>query len=300
MTTTDPLSMVREALASSESALKQHGDAKYLDGILAASENIMALEHDKIVKERGEYTKLVCEWRRLKHKALTQLDAVEKERQWLKEGVRQLRSQNEHLSKVLTGIHMLLPPNELTGEDGVTHRFMDPNAMNTLYRLKERIQGIPQALKQLTDQLAAKNEAYHERNQVVAALAHIFPSGIARTDIPGWDEEWHGCVYIDLPSGQVSYHYHDSEHALFADLPTYQGQWDGHTKETAYARLGSLHCFYNAAAKDAEIERLRHSESVAWGMVDRAHKAVCALDPNTKAYSDWLEAISNTGAGDAG
>ncbi len=85
-----------------------------------------------------------------------------------------------------------------------------------------------------------KDGAYLERNQVVAALARCFPSGIARTAIEGWHEEWHGCVYIDLPTGQVSWHYHDSHAHLFAGLPPYQGTWDGHSTEEKYRRLAAL------------------------------------------------------------
>ena len=85
-----------------------------------------------------------------------------------------------------------------------------------------------------------KDGAYLERNQVVAALAKCFPSGTAKTAIEGWSEDWHGCVYINLPTGQVSWHYHDSQAYLFADLPPYQGAWDGHTTPEKYARLAAL------------------------------------------------------------
>jgi hypothetical protein len=85
-----------------------------------------------------------------------------------------------------------------------------------------------------------KDAAYTERNRVVAALAKLFPSGTKQTDIPGWSEDWHGCVYIDLPTGQVSWHYHDSQAPLFADLPPYRGEWDGHTTELKYERLAAL------------------------------------------------------------
>ena len=54
-----------------------------------------------------------------------------------------------------------------------------------------------------------KDNAYLERNRLVAFLTRIFPSGKGRTDIPGWSEDWHGCVYIDTPLGQLSWHYHD-------------------------------------------------------------------------------------------
>lgn len=85
-----------------------------------------------------------------------------------------------------------------------------------------------------------KDNAYHERNMVVAALAKLYPSGTTRTAIDGWDPEWHGCVRIDLPTGQVSWHYHDSQAYLFAELPLYEGEWDGHTTEEKYARLAAL------------------------------------------------------------
>ena len=87
---------------------------------------------------------------------------------------------------------------------------------------------------------AARDGAYTERNRLVALLASLFPSGTKKTTIPGWDEAWHGCVYIDLPNGQASWHYHDREAHLFAHLPPYQGEWDGHSTEEKYARITAL------------------------------------------------------------
>ena len=85
-----------------------------------------------------------------------------------------------------------------------------------------------------------KDAAYLERNRLVALLAAVYPSGIARTDIPGWLPEWHGCVYIDLPTGQASWHYHDGHAHLFAHLPPYAGKWDGHTTDEKYERIAAL------------------------------------------------------------
>lgn len=85
-----------------------------------------------------------------------------------------------------------------------------------------------------------KDAAYLERNQVVAALSKLFPAGVAKTAIEGWSEDWHGCVYIDLPTGQVSWHFHDSQAHLFAHLPLYEKPWDGHTTEEKYTRLTAL------------------------------------------------------------
>lgn len=87
---------------------------------------------------------------------------------------------------------------------------------------------------------AAADLAYAERNQVVAALARLFPSGIRKTDIEGWDPEWQNCVFIDLPTGQVSWHYHDREAYLFAGLPPYTKPWDGHPTPLKYLRLRAL------------------------------------------------------------
>lgn len=83
----------------------------------------------------------------------------------------------------------------------------------------------------------AADAAYAERNQLVALLARLYPSGTKRTEIDGWEPEWHGCVYIDFPTGQLSWHYHDREAHLFADLPPYRGEWDGHTTEQKYMRI---------------------------------------------------------------
>lgn len=93
------------------------------------------------------------------------------------------------------------------------------------------------ALKEME---ARKDAAYLERNQVVAALAKCFPSGVARTAIEGWSDDWHGCVYIDLPTGQASWHFHDSQAYLFDGLPPYKKKWDGHDTPEKYRRLAAL------------------------------------------------------------
>jgi hypothetical protein len=83
----------------------------------------------------------------------------------------------------------------------------------------------------------AKDAAYLERNHLVALLARIYPSGVKRTAIPGWSDDWHGCVYIDFPWGQASWHFHDSQAWLFDGLPPYVGEWDGHDTAGKYAAI---------------------------------------------------------------
>lgn len=117
----------------------------------------------------------------------------------------------------------------------ITKRELEQFAHNG--RLAERIQTTDAKLAEAT---TAKDAAYRERNQLVALLARLYPSGIAQTPIEGWHPDWHGCVYIDLPTGQASWHFHTSEAHLFADLPPYAGSWDGHTTEEKYRRVAAL------------------------------------------------------------
>lgn len=92
----------------------------------------------------------------------------------------------------------------------------------------------------MTDNLTPTDRAYEERNRLVAFLARLYPSGRARTAILGWDPEWHNCVYVDTPLGQMSWHYHDRDAWLFEGLPAYEGKWDGHSTEEKYERLVRL------------------------------------------------------------
>jgi hypothetical protein len=110
----------------------------------------------------------------------------------------------------------------------------------------------------------ATTAAYRERNQLVALLSTLFPSGKATTAIDGWDEAWHGCVYIDFPWGQASWHYHTDDAWMFAHLPPYTKPWDGHTTKAKYAAIAASIRARGEAATElrrlhAEVERLREA-----------------------------------------
>ena len=85
-----------------------------------------------------------------------------------------------------------------------------------------------------------KNGVYQERNVLVSGLTSVFPAGIRETEIEGWHPDWNGCVFIDLPTGQISFHYHVSEAHLFDHLPPYTKDFDGHDKKTVLSRIISL------------------------------------------------------------
>jgi len=139
-----------------------------------------------------------------------------------------------------------------------------------------------------------KDDAYLERNRVVAALAKLFPSGIAKTAIEGWSEDWHSCVYIDLPTGQVSWHYHDSHAFLFAGLQPYRGKWDGHSTEEKYDRLAQLQVNWLAEQKAQwrrevlkQVLRLESPDEYDYMVV--LSSDIRRLAESTKAETDSLQ-----------
>lgn len=93
---------------------------------------------------------------------------------------------------------------------------------------------------------AQKNGAYSERNKCVALIAHLarlldWASGTRQHEgTEPWDDDWRTVVFIDLPTGQISWHLQDAEKPLVADLPHYEGTWDGHSTEEKYRRCSAL------------------------------------------------------------
>lgn len=90
----------------------------------------------------------------------------------------------------------------------------------------------------MEDQDARINAAYAERDKCVALLTHMaqelgLETGIRIDDL---DASW-PIVYIDLPSGQVSWHIAESELSWFLHLPQYIGAWDGHDSTQKYERV---------------------------------------------------------------
>lgn len=113
-------------------------------------------------------------------------------------------------------------------------------AMNA--ELSTEIESLTAQLNAVTK---AKDGAYWERNQLVAALTKLFPSW--REKHPDsdatWESDWRNIIFIELPTGQASWHIHDSEYDYFKDLPQSAHSicsWDGHTTEEKYARLAAL------------------------------------------------------------
>lgn len=186
------------------------------------------------------------------------------------------------------------------------------HAAREILALQARVQALEQAEKdtadkytaeslshdvtkqQLTDMTARKDAAYLERNQVVAALAQCFPSGTRTTAIDGWSDDWHGCVYIDLPTGQASWHFHDSQAHLFNGLPEYTSPWDGHTTEDKYARLSRLTIHNEAIHRPhTESKQRDQEEADAHATIAQQQRLLTALERRHALVQEEFTALKN-------
>lgn len=70
---------------------------------------------------------------------------------------------------------------------------------------------------------------YQERAALASAFARLaLASGWKAGYNPNPESSQWGVLYVDLPNGeQVSWHISSDDEPLVADLPQYQGQWDG-------------------------------------------------------------------------
>jgi hypothetical protein len=90
-------------------------------------------------------------------------------------------------------------------------------------------------------EMYSKDQAYWERNQLVCALSKVFPAWLEKNHYPGVDPEWENVVFIDLPTGQASWHINTDEMGVFEHLSFIPGDsWDGHSTEEKYKRLASI------------------------------------------------------------
>ena len=78
----------------------------------------------------------------------------------------------------------------------------------------------------------SKEIAYVERDACIGLLVQFaVKSGISAGTAPG------NLVIVDLPSGQVSWEYNESESHLFSELPAYQNKIEDMPLEEKYRRV---------------------------------------------------------------
>lgn len=90
---------------------------------------------------------------------------------------------------------------------------------------------------------------YRECNMCVArmALNRGWTAGIGQHEGDDWGSDWRNIVFIDLPTGQVSWYIHDSDLPIFGFLPKYLNKWDGHTTDDKYGRVLLMLAFQGGA-----------------------------------------------------
>lgn len=78
---------------------------------------------------------------------------------------------------------------------------------------------------------------YAERNRLVAALSHLFPTNIG---LDPNEPEW-PVILIESPAGQISWHITlDERHSLFAHIYDESGKWDGHDDAEKWRRVAAI------------------------------------------------------------
>jgi hypothetical protein len=108
------------------------------------------------------------------------------------------------------------------------------------------------------------DEAYHERNRVLAAFVRSCVARGHRAWLalheptpgePPWDPAWRYVVTLELPlrdargapAGQVAWHIHELERPLFGFLRLEKNppRWDGHSTPAKYDRLAAYVARYD-------------------------------------------------------
>ena len=92
---------------------------------------------------------------------------------------------------------------------------------------------------EITEQRKWKETAYTERAKLIALLTRLYPSHVAQHDSSdaSWDQEWLTIIFVQLPTGQASWHIHLNDIPLFDHLPDGENNWDGHTTDEKYQRV---------------------------------------------------------------
>ena len=106
------------------------------------------------------------------------------------------------------------------------------------------------ALKQNIEQMrndSSKNKAYREVNELASALASLFPSWVG---VDPSEPDW-PVLYVQLPTGQVSWHIGKDDADLIEGIAREGSAWEGHTREDRSARLQAL-------VEDAPCRRCGH------------------------------------------
>jgi hypothetical protein len=96
------------------------------------------------------------------------------------------------------------------------------------------------------------DSVYRERNRLAILVARLTKSlGYmpGRGADPNEGPDWQNMLYIDLPTGQISFHFGLADAHLLEGLAQYPIKWDGHDNATKWARVleATFEPFYSQA-----------------------------------------------------
>ena len=132
---------------------------------------------------------------------------------------------------------------------GPADRYLPPlywimNAMtHQLDFILELVGGVPMRSEaEYVEVVEAKDQAYRERDCLVALVSKHYPSHLCRhpDEDTSWEDDWRWIVCVHLPAGQVTWHIHDSELSMFEHLSQEAGHWDGHSTDEKWKRVHSV------------------------------------------------------------
>ncbi len=119
---------------------------------------------------------------------------------------------------------------------------------------------------------------YEERDRCVALASRLaaalgMDAWIGRHVGEDWDDEWRTVVFVQLPTGQVSWHVHDREMLLFAHLPRRDDRpWDGHSTEEKYERCAALVAKRRSYGRFSTIDELAREEDRLYAIEELARE----------------------------
>jgi hypothetical protein len=120
------------------------------------------------------------------------------------------------------------------------------------------------AAQEIAAEKASKDTAYSERDRLVCAISKVFPSHLERHPDADttWEDDWRWIVFVQFPTGQASWHIHDSELGWFDHLERCDGNsWDGHSTAEKYARIERFEKIGELKSAAEEMRRLREALS---------------------------------------
>ncbi len=168
------------------------------------------------------------------------------------------------------------------------------NDLSAYYREERLIDAAYDTHVEAVEELQeSKDTAYRERNQLVAFIARLVveSGGVAGVgehgEDPDWDPEWRTIVYVNLPTGQASWHFHDRDRSLVRALKPYPYLWDGHDTAEKYRRVER--CEYISHPRVQTLQRDEFGNSMELLYLPAAEDFPPSLAERIKDYWEWWE-----------